>query len=251
VALQQTIGAGYFRTDASERSYRRTGSVRQQSSVRGLDDPRGRLFWPTVFCDLFSRRVVGERASSSSVDNDLDFFIADAGYLPGIEAQKNTIAALFLQTRLVDSTKTEWADMQAHMGASGLFHYMGHGRLDGTGTTLDYNGRRSLHARDFVPELFKHSQLVVLAACSTGKDLGLLDTNGLVRGFLAAGVPAVVASHWNVDSETTSTLMIAFYQNLAQGRGVAQAMSGARAEVLKSRAHPYYWAGFSLFGRAG
>jgi CHAT domain-containing protein len=175
----------------------------------------------------------------------------DAGYLPGIEAQKNTIAALFRQTRYVDSTKTEWADLQTHMGASGLFHYMGHGRLDGAGTTLDYNGRRSLHAKDFVPELFKHSQLVVLAACSTGKDLGLLDTNGLVRGFLAAGVPAVIASHWNVDSETTSTLMIAFYQNLAQGRGVAQAMSGARAEVLKSRAHPYYWAGFSLFGRAG
>jgi CHAT domain-containing protein len=174
-----------------------------------------------------------------------------AGYLPGMEAQRNTISALFHRTRLVDSTKTEWADLRTHVGESGLFHYMGHGRLDGAGTTLDYNESRSLRVRDFAPELFKNSQLVVLAACSTGKDLGLLDTNGLVHSFLAAGVPAVVASHWNVDSESTSNLMIAFYQNLAQGRDIAQALSGARAEVLKSKAHPYYWAGFSLFGRAG
>jgi CHAT domain-containing protein len=172
-----------------------------------------------------------------------------AGYLPGMAAQKNTIAHLFPHTSLVDSTKTEWADLRARVGTSALFHYMGHGRLDGTGTSLDYNGIRSLRAKDFAPELFKRSQLVVLAACSTGKDIGLLDTNGLVHAFLAAGVPAVISSHWNVDSETTSDLMIVFDQQLAQGTDVAQAMSQARVEVLKSKAHPYYWAGFSLAGR--
>jgi CHAT domain-containing protein len=173
-----------------------------------------------------------------------------AGYLPGMEAQRNTIARLFPQTKLVDSTKTEWTDLHTRMRASELFHYMGHGRLDGTGTSLDYNGIRSLRSKDFAPEFFKRSQLVVLAACSTGKDLGLLDTNGLVHAFLAAGVPAVIASHWNVDSETTSEIMIALYQHLAQGKDVAQAMSEAREEVLKSKPHPYYWAGFSVAGRA-
>jgi CHAT domain-containing protein len=107
-----------------------------------------------------------------------------------------------------------------------------------------------LRGRDFVPGLFTQSQLVVLAACSTGKDLGLLDTNGLVRNFLVAGVPAVIASHWNVDSQTTSTLMIEFYQNLARGKTIGSSMSEARAEVLKAKPHPYYWAGFSLYGRA-
>lgn len=173
-----------------------------------------------------------------------------AGYLPGMEAQRNAISRLFPQTRLVDSTKIEWADLHARMGTNELFHYMGHGRLDGTGTSLDYNGIRSLRAKDFAPEFFKRSQLVVLAACSTGKDLGLLDTNGLVQAFWAAGVPAVITSHWNVDSETTSELMIAFYQHLARGENVAQAMLQARGEVLKSKPHPYYWAGFSLAGRA-
>jgi len=173
-----------------------------------------------------------------------------AGYLPGIDAQKNSISTLFHRTRLVDSTQTEWTGIQSHIGTSEVFHYIGHGRLDAAGTTLDYDARRSLRGRDFVPGSFKHSQLVVLAACSTGKDLGLLDTNGLVRSFLVAGVPAVIASHWNVDSQTTSTLMIEFYQNLARGKTIGASMSEARAEVLKAKPHPYYWAGFSLYGRA-
>jgi CHAT domain-containing protein len=172
-----------------------------------------------------------------------------AGYLPGIAAQRNAITRLFPQTTLADSTRTEWIDLRARMRTSELFHYMGHGKLDGTQTSLDYNGVRSLRAKDFAPELFKHSQLVVLAACSTGKDLGLLDTNSLVHAFWTAGVPAVIASHWNVDSETTSEIMIALYQHLAQGKDVTQAISEAQTEMLKSKPHPYYWAGFSLAGR--
>jgi CHAT domain-containing protein len=173
-----------------------------------------------------------------------------AGFLPGIEAQRNAIAILFPHMRLIDSTKTEWNELQPRLAASEVFHYMGHGRLDGTGASLEYNETRSLRAKDFEPESFKRSQLVVLAACSSGKDLGLVDTNGLVNAFWGAGVPAVIASHWNVDSGTTSELMIDFYQHLARDKNIAQAMFLARAEVLKSKPHPYYWAGFSVAGRA-
>jgi CHAT domain-containing protein len=172
-----------------------------------------------------------------------------AGYLPGMASQRDAIMRLFPQTKLVDSTKTQWTDLRNRVRTSELFHYMGHGRLDGAGTSLDYNGILSLRAKDFSPEFFKHSQLVVLAACSTGNDLGLLDTNSLVHAFWAAGVPAVIASHWNVDSETTSEIMIALYRHLAEGKNAAQAMSEAEREVLKSKPHPYYWAGFSLAGR--
>src|SRR6185437_12845930 len=115
-----------------------------------------------------------------------------AGYLPGIAGQRNAITRLFPQTTLANSTKTEWIDLRARMRTSELFHYMGHGRLDGTRMSLDYNGTRSLRARDFAPELFKQSQLVVLAACSTGKDLGLLDTNSLVNALWTSGVSAVI-----------------------------------------------------------
>jgi CHAT domain-containing protein len=94
--------------------------------------------------------------------------------------------------------------------------------------------------------------MVVLAACSgaAGRENGLADTNNMVRAFLNAGVPAVIASHWNVDSTSTSQLMISFYQHLSKGETAAQAMYNARIEVLQARAHPYFWAGFTLTGRA-
>jgi CHAT domain-containing protein len=129
---------------------------------------------------------------------------------------------------------------------------MGHGKPDGTGTSLDYDGNQPLRAKEFVPGLLQHSQIVVLAACSgaAGRENGLADTNNLVRVFLAAGVPSVIASHWNVDSASTSQLMVSFYQHLMQNETVAQAMYNARIEILRTKAHPYFWAGFTVAGRA-
>jgi CHAT domain-containing protein len=129
---------------------------------------------------------------------------------------------------------------------------MGHGKPDGSGTSLDYDGIQLLRAKDFTPQLLKNSQIVLLAACSAaaGRDNGLADTNNLVRAFLSAGVPSVIASHWNVDSASTSRLMVSFYQHLAKGEPVARAMYNARIDVLRTKAHPYFWAGFILAGRA-
>jgi CHAT domain-containing protein len=94
--------------------------------------------------------------------------------------------------------------------------------------------------------------LVVLAACSgaAGRESGLADSNNLVRTFLAGGVPSVIASHWNVDSASTSQLMISFYQNLRRDQTIPQAVYNARIQVMHSNPHPYFWAGFTLAGRA-
>jgi len=191
------------------------------------------------------------------VDLQSEVFILDAshspgsGYLPGMEAQKTAIAHTFPRTRIVDSAGTSWTEVGARLKSSQIFHYIGHGRRDGSGTTLVFNANESLRAKDIAPGQFAHSQLVVLAACSTaiGRDNGLLDTNSLVRAFLMAGVPRVIASHWDVDSETTSRLMISFYRSITSGKSVAQAIYQARKEVLLSHPHPYYWASFSLTGR--
>jgi CHAT domain-containing protein len=64
-----------------------------------------------------------------------------------------------------------------------------------------------------------------------------------------ARVPRVIASHWDVDSATTSRLMISFYQNIANQKPAVQAIFDARKEILLSHPHPYYWASFSLTGR--
>jgi CHAT domain-containing protein len=168
-----------------------------------------------------------------------------------MEAQRSLISHLFPKTHAVNASTTHWSEMHSALAMSQIFHYIGHGRRDGSGTSLVLNANDSLRAADIDPKLFMRSQLVVLAACSTGigRESGLLDTNSLVRAFLVAGVPSVIASHWDVDSASTSRLMLNFYQNIAAGKSTVQAIYLARKEILGDRPHPYYWASFSLTGR--
>jgi CHAT domain-containing protein/predicted negative regulator of RcsB-dependent stress response len=174
-----------------------------------------------------------------------------SGFLPGMEEERKAILQTFPHTRVIDSAAARWESVQRSLSRSEVFHYMGHGLPNGTGTGLLFNEGHSLRAQDFTPALFKRTQLVVLAACSSakGKD-GLLDTDNLVLALLGAGVPRVIASQWNVDSESTSQLMRSFYRNLGEDKSVAQAMLYARAEMVKKSPHPYYWASFSVAGLA-
>jgi CHAT domain-containing protein len=172
-----------------------------------------------------------------------------SGYLPGMEEERKTILLTFPHARVIDSAGTSWESVMPALARSKIFHYMGHGRPSGTGTGLLFNESQALRAQDFTPELFKRSQLVVLAACSSGKGKnGVLDTDNLVHALLGSGVPRVVSSQWNVDSETTSQFMQSFYRNLGKDKTVAQAMFDARNEMVKRAPHPYYWASFSVAG---
>lgn len=172
-----------------------------------------------------------------------------SGYLPGMEEERKAILGAFPHARVVEAAGTRWENVRRTLAGSKIFHYMGHGLPFGTGTGLLFNEAHALRAQDFTPELFKRSQLVVLAACSSGKGKnGVLDTDNLVHALLDSGVPRVVSSQWNVDSETTSELMQSFYRNLGKDKTVAQAMFDARNEMVKRVPHPYYWASFSVAG---
>lgn len=98
------------------------------------------------------------------------------------------------------------------------------------------------------------AELVTLSACETG--LGQLERGegivGLSRAFAAAGARAVVQSQWAVGDASTRRLMEMFYQNLAKRLPKDLALQKARQEYLLrfrgEEAHPYFWAGFVLFG---
>jgi len=227
-------------------------------SMEALTSPAGWYFgerYPVAYSS--GTRMEQALRVPPSVGLDAELLLLDAShtpgstYLPGMEAQRNLISHLFPRTHIVNSSTTRWNEMHSLLALSQIFHYIGHGRRDGSGTSLVLNAKDSLRATDIDPKLFARSQLVVLAACSTaiGRESGLLDTNSLVRAFLIARVPSVVASHWDVDSASTSRLMVNFYQNIAAGKSIVQAIYLARKEILVDRPHPYYWASFSLTGR--
>ena len=108
-----------------------------------------------------------------------------------------------------------------------------------------------------VREIFQmklDSDLVVLSACETarGQVLAGEGVRGLAHAFFHAGARSVVASLWSVNDQRTTTLMEAFYKNLAEHKSKSEALRAAKLEMLKSSAtsSPRYWGAFILLGEA-
>lgn len=100
------------------------------------------------------------------------------------------------------------------------------------------------------------ADLAVLSACETargGNGWGE-GTIGLSWSLFASGVSTTVVSLWEVDSTSTTALMIAFHQRLlgasTRASGTPQALRHAALTLLKNPAyrHPFYWAGFISVG---
>jgi CHAT domain-containing protein len=97
------------------------------------------------------------------------------------------------------------------------------------------------------------ARLVVLSACETGlgqyyRGEGIVS---LIRPFLAARVPTVVATLWSVDSRATAELMIQFHQERrANNIGAGDALQAAQIKMIRSAEyhHPYFWAPFISVG---
>jgi len=98
-----------------------------------------------------------------------------------------------------------------------------------------------------------NADLVVLSACDTGTGRleGQEGIMNLARAFLIAGAKSVVASLWQVDDRSTATLMSFFYEHLAAGLEVREALRQAQLDFINEfgdKAQPYYWAGFEVIG---
>ena len=103
-------------------------------------------------------------------------------------------------------------------------------------------------AADVAQMNLRQCDLAVLSACNTG--IGGKGTDGifgLQRGFKNAGVHSLLMSLKPVYDESTSKLMIAFYQGLAKGKSKRQSLLDAQNEI-KSMEYKEgkYWAPFIL-----
>ena len=121
-------------------------------------------------------------------------------------------------------------------------------RYNTAGENIDgFVGMRDIYSLNI------RAPLVVLSACETaiGREVrgeGLL---GLSRAFMYAGADEVVASLWQVSDSATATLMEMFYENYAQTGDAAMALATAKRAIQRNPRwrHPYFWAGFVLYGR--
>jgi CHAT domain-containing protein len=98
-----------------------------------------------------------------------------------------------------------------------------------------------------------HLRLVVLSACESGlgkyyRGEGVVS---LVRPFIAARVPTVVATLWSVQSGATAEFMGMFHRLKQSGLSVGEALRRAQVTMLKEEGpnqSPYFWAPFIVEG---
>ncbi len=105
---------------------------------------------------------------------------------------------------------------------------------------------------DDVLTLRLNAQAVLLSACNTAAgEQGGAAMSGLVRGFFFAGSRSVLATHWAVETSSAAALTSATFSAKAPR---AEALRMAQMGMIEGTlgggrwTHPFYWAGFALFG---
>jgi CHAT domain-containing protein/tetratricopeptide (TPR) repeat protein len=182
---------------------------------------------------------------------------AEVSRLPEARAEAMAVAGFLARPKVLVGGDALASSIEAAAPHAALFHFAGHTRLVDGGTRLllaqpAKSGPDWLDARAFRSRAFANCRLVVLSACSTGKreERDSDDIQDIVQTLAAEGTQQIVATHWDVDSAASVSLMKEFYSGLARGLTVPQAMLQAEQAVssIAEYRHPYFWAPYYVIG---
>jgi CHAT domain-containing protein len=224
--------------------------------------PSARIFVASLRHDReLARRPEGHVLVVSAPDFDLSI---DPTLLP-LKAGKTeaAIAGIFPGSRVLgEAAATRGAFLQAS-GDFGMLYFGGHSVVNTEFPLLSRMlfakesgdpSRGVLYSGDILKQRFPRTRLAVLASCNTaaGRISRTEGVESLARPFLAAGVPSVIASLWQVDDQVTADFFVRFYRHLAKGFDIPTALQAAQVESLTSgvagAADPKSWAGFEVIG---
>jgi CHAT domain-containing protein len=217
---------------------------------RYLGDAYALSFSPSATALKFARQKTAAAVGPMVAAGDPD------GSLPYADAEARAAAHRYGAQPLLGSAATKQA-VVSRAGNAGILHLAAHAVLNPINPLFtrielapdgEHDGNLEMH-EVFGLDLSK-TGLVILSGCRT--QLGRLsagdEIEGLTRAFLYAGTPAVIASLWDVDDESTAFLMERFYDRLHRGDARAEALRRAQRETRGRFPHPYDWAAFVLTG---
>ncbi|WP_424094660.1 CHAT domain-containing protein [Moorena producens] len=187
--------------------------------------------------------------------------------LSGAEKEALTIAQLLKTIALIGAEATE-ATIVEKMPNASVIHLATHGLVDGiyyrgaialAPDEPDHDGfltsREILIGYGLPEKSLLKAKLVVLSACDTGRgEIKGEGVVGLSRSLIAAGVPSLVVSLWQVPDHDTAELMKEFYTNIYTHKmDKAKAMREAMLSMLNDgdgNPDPKAWAAFTVIGEA-
>ena len=199
------------------------------------------------------------RASRTSGLGQLDRLVGTRREAESIRALANDTGVLVA----LDFDASRERALDGELRQYRMVHFATHGLLNSrhpelSGLVLSLVDKKGLPQDGFlrsydIYNLRLAADLVVLSACRTalGEDIRGEGLIGLVRGFMYAGAPRVVASLWDVRDDATSELMERFYAGIIRD-GLTAAAALRAAQIWMSQhprwSAPYFWAGFILQG---
>lgn len=197
--------------------------------------------------------TAGAREGAAGAARVLALGCGGAG-LPGVDDELDAVGAAFgVGARVLRGHDADQAHLRAGLAEAEVLHLACHGEFRADSPYFSAlhlaDGPLTLHDASALP--LQGLRLVTLSACETGlsRQSPGDELLGLVRGFMLAGAPAVLASQWTVDDASTAELMGDFYRRLRAGEGAAEALRRAQCQTLRHRPDPWNWGAFSLHGR--
>ncbi|HEY6141077.1 MAG TPA: CHAT domain-containing protein [Thermoanaerobaculia bacterium] len=214
-----------------------------------------------------SLTVYREIASRSASLGGTPRVLAVAGSVRGAEREGHALCSIYGRHRcqLLARTAATEGRIKSELAQGTLVHFATHGVFDDRNPM---NSRLLLRRGDDAEEdgsleaweiarLRLRADLVVLSGCDTarGRIGGGEGVIGMVWSFFVAGARSAVATQWAVETTSAADLMIDFHRVLHTGGAPlakARALRAAQLRILhrEGTRHPFYWAGFVLFGDA-
>jgi CHAT domain-containing protein len=183
--------------------------------------------------------------------------------LPEAETEVKLIASSFSPTgrRVLIGREATEKTFRSLASTYSTIHLATHGIIDNrqplyshlllTKSEGDPENDGLLEAREIL-NMNLRADLAVLSACETAN--GTISPGegvvGMSWAFFVAGTRSMLVSQWKVNSESTSQLMMNFYQPPhAENKAMALQQSALRLMKDQHYRHPFYWAAFVLMGR--
>ena len=183
--------------------------------------------------------------------------------LPYAASEATQIAGLYRESRLLIGKRATKSSFLHSFGKYGIIHFAGHSLSNASNPLLsllvmapsDGNDSGALYARDIYSLKARRTRLIVLAGCQTA---GWYVPNnegasGIARAFLAAGVPTVIATLWDIDDRAAAKFLYHFHDHLSRNGDAAISLRETQLSALRGNLAfraPSLWSTFEVFGAA-
>lgn len=179
--------------------------------------------------------------------------------LPNARREADLVRAAFASHTSLAGSAAALDAVLRELPRAGVFYFGGHGDSHGGNGGLLLAPRAAASGGDVelldgtsLEPALGRCRLAILSACSTaaGERMGPFNPASLIQALWRSGVPAVVATRWEVDERATAALLESLMRHLLSGAAPPVALRAAMSEVrrIKGLEHPMHWAAFHVFG---